>query len=81
MRQNTRKKGRGQTAEGRGVKKDSSVTGDFVHKAKSQSEAAVKASFVVAEAITKSAQPFTEGELVKWCVIKVWDIMCPDKNM
>lgn len=49
-------------------------------KAKSQSEAAVKASFVVAEEIAKSARPFTEGEFVKRCMIKVCDVMCPDKK-
>lgn len=31
-------------------------------KAKSQSEAAVKASFILAEEIAKSARPFTEGD-------------------
>lgn len=49
-------------------------------KAKSQSDAAVKASFVVAEEIAKSARPFTEGEFVKRCMIKVCDVMCPDKK-
>lgn len=49
-------------------------------KAKSQSEAVVKTSFVVAEEIAKSARPFTEGEFVKRCVIKVCDVMCPDKK-
>ena len=34
-------------------------------KAKSRSEAAVKASFIVAEEIAKSARLFTEGEFVK----------------
>lgn len=40
---------------------------------RSQREAAVKASFIVATEITKSAQPFTEGEFVINCMIKpVW---------
>ena len=34
-------------------------------KAKSQSEAAVKASFIVAAEIAKSSRPFTEGNLSK----------------
>ena len=44
-------------------------------KAKSQSEAAVKASFVVEAEIAKSARPFNEGEFVKKCMIKVCDVM------
>ena len=45
-------------------------------KAKSQSEAALKASFIVVAEIAKLAQPFNEGEFVKKCLI----IMCPDKQ-
>ena len=39
-------------------------------KATSQSEAAVKASYIVAEEIAKSARPFNEGEFVKKCMMK-----------
>lgn len=49
-------------------------------KAGSQSEAAVKASFVVAEEVAKSARPFTEGEFIKNCMLKVCDAVCPDKR-
>ncbi|KAF7688186.1 hypothetical protein HF521_014192 [Silurus meridionalis] len=49
-------------------------------KAKSQSKAAVKASFTVVAEIAKSAQPFNEGEFVKKCMVKVCDIVCPDKK-
>ena len=49
-------------------------------KAKSQSEAAVKASFIVAAEIAKSSRPFTEGEFVKNCMIKVCDTVCPEKR-
>ena len=49
-------------------------------KAKSQSEAAVKASFIVAEEVAKSARPFTEGESIKNCMLKVCDAVCPDKR-
>ncbi len=48
-------------------------------KAKTQSEAAVKASFIVAEEVAKSACPFTEGEFVKHCMLKVCDAVCPEK--
>ena len=34
-------------------------------KAKTQSDAAVKASFIVAVDIAKTARPFTEGDFVK----------------
>ena len=49
-------------------------------KAKSKSEAAVKASLIVAAEITKSAQPFNEGKFVKKCMVKVCDIVCLDKK-
>lgn len=49
-------------------------------KAKSPSEAAVKASVIVAVEVAKSARPFTEGEFVKNCMMKVCDVMCPDKR-
>ena len=39
-------------------------------KAKSQSEAAVRASFIVVAEIAKSAQSFNEGEFVKKCMVK-----------
>ncbi|XP_039190545.1 general transcription factor II-I repeat domain-containing protein 2-like [Crotalus tigris] len=47
---------------------------------KAQNEAAVKASFIVAEEIAKSARPFTEGEFLKHCMIKVCEVLCPDQK-
>ncbi|XP_062422358.1 general transcription factor II-I repeat domain-containing protein 2-like [Pungitius pungitius] len=49
-------------------------------KAKSQGQAAVKASFILAEEIAKSARPFTEGDFIKNCMIKVCDEVCPEKR-
>ncbi|GAA6098908.1 general transcription factor II-I repeat domain-containing protein 2-like, partial [Tachysurus ichikawai] len=49
-------------------------------KATSQCEAAVKASYIVAEEISKSARPFNEGEFIKKCMMKVCDQVCPEKN-
>ena len=43
----------------------------FFTKAKSQNEAALKAIFIVGEEITKPARPFTEGEFLKSCMMKV----------
>lgn len=40
----------------------------------------MKASFIVAEEIAKSGRPFTEGEFLKNCMLKVCDILCPDKK-
>ncbi|XP_069993522.1 general transcription factor II-I repeat domain-containing protein 2-like [Penaeus vannamei] len=48
--------------------------------AKSQSEAAVKASFIVAKEVAKSARPFTEGEFIQNCMLEVRDAVCPDKR-
>ena len=49
-------------------------------KEKSRSEAALKASFIVAAEIEKSSRPFYEGEFVKKCMVKVCDIVSPDKK-
>uniref|UniRef100_A0A8D0KLQ8 HAT C-terminal dimerisation domain-containing protein n=1 Tax=Salvator merianae TaxID=96440 RepID=A0A8D0KLQ8_SALMN len=49
-------------------------------KALSQREIAVKASFIVAAEIAKSARPFNEGEFVKKGMIKVCDVVCPDQR-
>ncbi|CAI9724707.1 Hypothetical predicted protein [Octopus vulgaris] len=62
------------------LKKNLSLQHTFLAKAKSQCEAAVKASFVVAEEIVKSAQPFTKGEFVKSYGMKMCDGLCPDKK-
>ena len=48
-------------------------------KAKLQNEAAVKASFVVAEEIATLSRPLSEGEFLKSCMMKVCNVMCPDK--
>ena len=48
-------------------------------KAKSQSEAAVKASFIEVAEIAKSAWPLMR-ESVKKCMIKVCDVVCLDKR-
>lgn len=52
----------------------------LVKKAKSQSQAAVKASFILAEEIAKSARAFTEGDFIKNCMLKVCDEVCPEKK-
>ena len=49
-------------------------------KAKSQAEAAVKASFIVAHEVAKSSRPFTEGDFLKQCMVKVCDTVCPEKR-
>jgi len=48
-------------------------------KANTPSEAAAKASFIVAEEVAKSGCPFAEGKFVKHCVLKVCDAMCLKK--
>lgn len=50
-------------------------------KATTQSEAAVKASYIVAEEIAESARPFNEGEFVKKCMMKVCDQVCSEKKL
>ncbi|XP_035500193.1 general transcription factor II-I repeat domain-containing protein 2-like [Scophthalmus maximus] len=62
------------------LKKNLRFQQTFFTRAKSQSEAAVKASFIVAQEIAKSARPFTEGEFLKSCMMKVCDVLCPENK-
>jgi hypothetical protein len=43
------------------------------------SENVVKASFEVAHLIAKKSKPFTDGNFVKDCLLKVSEIICPEK--
>ncbi len=43
-------------------------------------DAAVEASYVVSEMIAKAGKPFTEGQFIKDCMLKVADILCPEKK-
>jgi len=72
MRQNTRR------AEE--LQKNLTSQQTLFTKAKSQNEVAMKASFIVAEKTAKSSSPFSEGEFLKSCMMKVYNVLCPDKR-
>ncbi|KAK6490688.1 general mRNAion factor II-I repeat domain-containing protein 2-like, partial [Huso huso] len=44
------------------------------------SEAATRDSYVVAHEIAKRSKPFSEGEFIKHCMVKVAEIVCPEKK-
>uniref|UniRef100_A0A3Q3GGS2 SPIN-DOC-like zinc-finger domain-containing protein n=1 Tax=Kryptolebias marmoratus TaxID=37003 RepID=A0A3Q3GGS2_KRYMA len=48
-------------------------------KATAKNDAAVKASFIVAEEIARASKSFSEGEFLKQCMVKVCEQVCPDK--
>ncbi|UYV80144.1 EPM2AIP1 [Cordylochernes scorpioides] len=48
-------------------------------KVKTEQEAATRASFRVALEIAKRGKPFTDGEMIKVCIIAVVEEMCPEK--
>ncbi|GFR09923.1 general transcription factor II-I repeat domain-containing protein 2 [Trichonephila clavata] len=48
-------------------------------KLKTEQEAATRASFRVALEIAKRGKPFTDGEMIKECIIAVAEEMCPEK--
>ena len=48
-------------------------------KSNQESKASTHASFVVAYEIAKQGKPFSEGEFVKDCMLKVAEIARPDK--
>ena len=47
---------------------------------KTQSEAAVRTSYIVVEDLAKAARSFTEGEFVKHCMLKICGAVCPEKK-
>ncbi|CAI5682279.1 unnamed protein product [Oreochromis niloticus] len=59
-----------------GLKKQQSV---FTHS-RDISDAAVKASYLIASEIALASKPFSEGEFVKTCMMKASEIVCPEKR-
>lgn len=59
-----------------GLKKQQSV---FTHS-RDISDAAVKASYLIANEIALASKPFSEGEFVKTCMMKASEIVCPEKR-
>ncbi|KAJ8394068.1 hypothetical protein AAFF_G00054120 [Aldrovandia affinis] len=48
-------------------------------KATAKKDAAVKASFIVAEEIARASKCFSEGAFLKRCMLKVCEQVCPDQ--
>ena len=48
---------------------------DFFKKASKESDAAVKASYVVSEMIAKAGKPFKDGEFIKQCMLQAASIV------
>lgn len=59
-----------------GLKKQQSV---YTHS-RDISDAAVKASYLIANEIAVASKPFSEGEFVKTCMMKAAEIVCPEKR-
>lgn len=52
----------------------------FFTRARESNENATKASYEVATLIAKHCKPFTEGEFIKDCVMKMVEKICPEKK-
>ncbi|XP_053281505.1 general transcription factor II-I repeat domain-containing protein 2 [Pleuronectes platessa] len=52
---------------------------DVFRKATGKNDAAVKASFIVAEEIARASKSFSEGAFLKQCMLKVCEQVCPDQ--
>lgn len=48
-------------------------------KATAKNDAAVKASFIVAEEIARASKSFSDGAFLKECMLKVCEQVCPDQ--
>lgn len=59
-----------------GLKKQQSV---FTHS-RDISDAAVKASYLIANEMAVASKAFSEGEFVKTCMMKAAEIVCPEKR-
>ncbi|KAL3860609.1 hypothetical protein ACJMK2_010707 [Sinanodonta woodiana] len=62
------------------LKKNLAVQQNICNKVSWQTDAAMRASYEVAVAIAKQGKPFTDGEFVKSCMMKVVEHICPEKN-
>ncbi|XP_056121755.1 general transcription factor II-I repeat domain-containing protein 2-like [Rhinichthys klamathensis goyatoka] len=62
------------------LKRELTSQQSLFHKAKKDADAAVEASYVVSELIAKAGKPFTEGPFMKDCMLKVAEILCPEKK-
>jgi len=62
------------------LKKELTSQQSLFCKAKKDADAAVEASYVVSELIAKAGKPFTEGPFMKDCMLKVAEILCPEKK-
>ncbi len=52
---------------------------NFFTKQKTIDENALKASFIISQMIIKKSRPFAEGEFIKDCILKAYEVKCPEK--
>jgi hypothetical protein len=62
------------------LKKNLAAQQNIFKKVLRQTDAAMRASYEVAVAIAKQGKPFTDGEFVKSCMMKVVEHICPEKK-
>ncbi|KAK7879843.1 hypothetical protein WMY93_033491 [Mugilogobius chulae] len=62
------------------LKKELASQQSFFHQVRKDADAALEASYVVSELIAKAGKPFTEGEFLKDCMLRVADLICPEKR-
>ena len=62
------------------LKKEMAAQQFMFKKSNQEAQASTHASYVVAYEIAKRGKPFVEGEFVKDCMLKVAEIVCPDKQ-
>ncbi|CAI6347942.1 unnamed protein product [Macrosiphum euphorbiae] len=51
-----------------------------IKKCHKDSEASVKASYIIAQKIAAKLKPFTDGELIKECMEAASEILCPEQK-
>lgn len=62
------------------LKKSIKCQRDIFTKHKHQNEAAVLASLKICHTLAKAGKPFTDGELVKTCILKAAEEVCPQNQ-
>lgn len=53
---------------------------ELFHKAGKDADAAFEANYVVSDLIAKVGPPFMEGQFLKDCMLRIADILCPEKK-
>ncbi|MBN3300541.1 ES8L1 protein, partial [Amia calva] len=62
------------------IKKSLELQQTMFRRAKTESDAAIKTSYIIYQETAKTSRSFSEGGFLKNCMFKVSDVVCPDNR-